>query len=105
MAPGRPKLSGNGLTDGTPEGYVVSGKGFIGYSGTYQVDERLSMVTHDPIVAFAPNMVGSAQERAVEISGNILTLTARHPHEPNSPHTQSRLEWIRVKSGRSEETR
>ncbi len=68
MAPGRPNLSGNSLRDATPEEYTAAAKGFIGYSGTYQVNESLSVVTHYPIAAFAPNMVGSEQERVVEVA-------------------------------------
>jgi hypothetical protein len=102
MASGRQRFSGNGLREGSPYEYVEAGKTFIGYSGTYEVDEARSVVTHTPHVAFAPNMVGNAQERAVKIDDDFLILTTRHPHDDGSAQTESRLEWLRVKTGREE---
>jgi hypothetical protein len=105
MAPGRPNLSGNGLTDGTPDQYTAAGRSFIGYSGVYEVDEALSVVTHHPLVAFAPNMIGSGQKRLVELNGDVLALTAEHVQPDSVAATKSRLEWVRVKGGQPEEDR
>ena len=103
MATGRQDLSGDGLLDGTPEQYTAAGRSFIGYSGVYEVDEALSVVTHRPIVAFAPNMVGSGQRRLVELNGDVLVLTAEHVRSARSVPARSRLEWTRAKGSRSEE--
>ncbi len=103
MAPGRPVLSGVGLTRATPGEFTAAGAGFIGYSGTYVVDEARAVVTHFPVVAFAPNMVGSPQERALELRGDVLVLVARHPKVGNLPQTESHLEWIRVTAGQQQE--
>jgi hypothetical protein len=97
MAPGRPNLSGHGLTDGTPGQYSAAGQGFIGYSGVYEVDETLSVVMHRPLVAFAPNMIGSRQKRLIELNGDVLVLTAEHVQPAGLATTKSRLEWARVK--------
>jgi Lipocalin-like domain len=99
MAPNRPKLSGNGLSDGTSAEYTTDGRGFIGYSGVYDVDEALSVVTHRPLVAFAPNMIGSCQRRLVELNGDTLVLTANHAQPAGSGAAKSLLEWLRVKAG------
>jgi hypothetical protein len=103
MAPDRPKLSGNSLTDGTPDEYIAAGQGFIGYSGVYEVDEARSVVTHRPLVAFSPNMVASLQQRLVEWSGSLLVLTAEHARAPGLPSTKSRLEWARLEAGQRQE--
>ena len=105
MAPDRPKLSGNGLSDGTPDEYIAAGRGFIGYSGVYEVDETCSVVTHRPLVAFSPNMVGSRQQRRVEWSGKLLVLTAEHAPAPGLPSPKSRLEWARLEAGQRQEER
>jgi hypothetical protein len=103
MAPDRPKLSGNGFTDGASAQYTAAGKGFIGYSGTYQVDEALSSVIHRPHVAFAPNMIGSCQRRLVQLDGDTLILTAEHVQSGSAASTTSLLKWVRVKAGPAEE--
>jgi Lipocalin-like domain len=103
MAPDRPKLSGNGFTEGTSAQYTAAGKGFIGYSGIYDVDEALSVVTHRPHVAFAPNMIESRQRRLVELNGETLVLTAEHVQPGSAASTKSLLRWSRVKAGPAEE--
>jgi Lipocalin-like domain len=97
MARNRPNLSGNGFTDGTPDQYTSAGKGFIGYTGRYEMDEVRSLVIHHPLVAFAPNMVGSIQQRLVELEGDVLVLTAEHAQPAGLPVIRSRLEWARVR--------
>jgi hypothetical protein len=103
MAPGRPNLSGDGLTDGTPDQYAASGRGFIGYSGVYEVDEDLAVVTHGPLVAFAPNLIGTYQKRLVELNGDVLVLIAEHAQHAGLAAVKSRLEWARVKANQSGE--
>jgi Lipocalin-like domain len=103
MAPGRPNLSGDGLRDGTPDQYAASGRGFIGYSGVYDVDEDRAVVTHEPFVAFAPNMIGTGQKRLVELNGDVLVLTAEHAQRAGLAAIKSRLEWARVKAGQTGE--
>jgi hypothetical protein len=98
MAPHRPNLGGNGFTDGTADQYAPAGKGFIGYTGRYEMDEAQSIVTHRPLVAFAPNMVGSIQQRRVELEGDVLVLIAEHAPSTDLPAIKSRLEWARVRA-------
>jgi hypothetical protein len=105
MLPDRPQLSGSGFRDGTSAQYTAAGKGFIGYSGNYDVDEALSVVTHRPQVAFAPNMIGSYQRRHVELTGETLVLTADHVQDGNAASTKSILRWSRVKADPAEEER
>jgi hypothetical protein len=105
MAPGRSNLSGSGFADGTPGEYTAAGRGFIGYSGVYEVDEGLSVVTHRPLVAFAPNMVGSRQKRLVELNGDVLILTAEYVQPASLAAARSRLKWARVNAGQPEEER
>jgi hypothetical protein len=98
MARGRPNLSGNGFTEGTPDQYTSAGKSFIGYTGRYDVDETRLVVTHRPTVAFVPNMIGSIQQRLVDLQEDVLVLTAEHVQVTGVPATKSRLEWVRVKA-------
>jgi hypothetical protein len=98
MARGRPNLSGNGFTEGTPDQYASAGKSFIGYTGRYDVDEAKLVVTHSPTVAFAPNMIGNIQQRLVDLQGDVLVLTAEHVQAAGVPVTKSRLKWVRVKA-------
>ena len=104
MAPDRPSLSGNGLIDGTPGEFAALGRGFIGYSGAYDVDEAESVVTHYPLVAFVPKMIGRRQERHAELNADTMVLTATHV-QPDGLPAKSRLEWVRSKSARPEERR
>jgi hypothetical protein len=97
MAKNRPRLSGNGFTEGTPDQYAEAGKSFIGYTGRYDVDEAKLVVTHRPTVAFAPNMIGSVQQRLVTLQGDVLVLIAEHVQAAGAPATKSRLEWVRRK--------
>jgi hypothetical protein len=105
MARNRPKLDGNGFTDGTAEQYTSAGKSFIGYTGKYEMDEARSTVTHRPLVAFAPNMVGSIQQRLVELEGDVLVLTAEHERSTGLPPIRSRLEWARAGAAQRREER
>jgi hypothetical protein len=98
MARGRPNLSGSGFTEGTPDQYTSDGKSFIGYTGRYDVDEAKLLVTHRPTVAFAPNMIGSIQQRLVSLQRDVLVLTAEHVQAAGLPVTKSRLKWVRVKA-------
>lgn len=105
MAPERPNLGGYGLMEGTPDQYSAAGRGFIGYSGVYEVDETLAVVIHRPLVAFAPNMLASGQSRRVELRREVLVLTAEHAQPVGSATTRSRLEWVRASDGHAEEER
>jgi hypothetical protein len=98
MARGRPNLSGNGFTQGTADQYSAAGKSFIGNTGRYDVDEAKLVVTHRPTVAFVPNMIGSVEQRLVDLQGDVLVLTAEHVPAAGLLTTKSRLEWIRVKA-------
>jgi Lipocalin-like domain len=98
MARGRPNLSGNGFREGTPDEYTSAGKSFIGYTGHYDVDEANLVLTHRPTVAFVPNMIGSVQQRLVDLRGDILVLTAEHVQAAGVSATKSRLKWVRVKA-------
>jgi hypothetical protein len=53
-------------------------------------------VTHYPVLAFAPNMVGNPQQRLVELEGDVLVLTAEHAQSADLPAIKSRLEWARM---------
>ncbi len=74
MKPGRSAFQSRDWHHGTAEEYVESGSGYIAYCGTYQVDEACRTVTHIPSVALLPNLIHGRQLRAIEFSGDRLTL-------------------------------
>jgi hypothetical protein len=43
-------------------------------------------------------MIGSIQQRFVDLRGDVLVLTAEHVQAAGVPATKSRLEWVRVKA-------
>ena len=77
MAPDRPAWKDPAKP--TDEEKIASYNTFIAYCGTYQLDAGKSIVTHYPIVAWAPAYVGSKQERPFKIEGKRLTITVPDP--------------------------
>ncbi len=63
----------------TDEEKIACYNTFIAYCGAYTVDEEKSVVTHYPVVAWAPAYVGSTQVRPFKIEGKRLTITVANP--------------------------
>lgn len=49
------------------------------YLGRLISDEEHATVTHTPIIAFIPNLIGNP-ERLIELGQDRLILAAEHPH-------------------------
>ena len=51
-------------------------RGYVGYWGTYTVDEAAGAIHHQVVGASVPNMVETKQTRHFKLEGNRLTLEA-----------------------------
>jgi hypothetical protein len=67
----------------------------MAYSGRYELHE--DRVFHYPDVAWFPNWVGTAEERFVELSGDILTLSTP-PRFAEGEQRRIFLVWQRVRA-------
>jgi hypothetical protein len=70
--------------------------GYIAYCGRFVVDELREMVTHIPLVALLPGLIGSDQHRAVVLGAHALTLRTEPRQSSDGYSMSSRLEWTRV---------
>lgn len=96
MKPGRSAFQSRDWHHGTPQEYVESGSGYIAYCGTYEVDEASRTVTHIPSVALLPNLIHKGQLRAVELTGDRLTLRTAAVAGADGVLVSSHLEWQRA---------
>lgn len=69
----RPEFASGDLHQGSPEEIKAAFEGYIGYWGTYDVDERAGTVTHHVAGASFPNWVGGEQKRFYSFDHNHLT--------------------------------
>lgn len=70
----RPRFATDDRTSSTPAEAKAALDGYLGYFGTYSVNEEKQTVTHHIQGATFPNWVGVDQTRSFEITGNTLTL-------------------------------
>ena len=76
MRRGVPKFAAARREDSTVDEIVAAWRGYIGYFGSYTVDEKAGAVTHHVEAAWYPNFVGTKQVRVYEFDGDRLTLHA-----------------------------
>jgi Lipocalin-like domain len=96
MRTGRPAFRSSDWHHGTPEEYQRSGRGYIAYCGTFEVDEENATVTHIPSVSLLPNLIGGRQCRLIDLEGDRLVLRAAGAPVAGGVYVTSRLEWKRV---------
>ena len=70
----RPRFASDDRMSGTPEQAKAALDGYLGYFGTYTVNEEKKTVTHHIEGATFPNWVGADQTRSFEIIGDQLIL-------------------------------
>ena len=95
MRPDRPKFGSTSFTAGTPQEKIAAFDGYIGYYGTFSVNETEHVVVHHVEASIFPNWVGSDQRRLYEFSGDQLILRA--VNGSGGPGTESRLVWERAR--------
>jgi hypothetical protein len=74
MRPDRPKFASNNVVGGTPQEVKAAFEGYIGYCGSYEVNEQERFVIHRPQLSWFPNLLGTEQKRFFEFAGDRLTL-------------------------------
>jgi len=79
MRPGRSSFASSTITRGTSAELAEAATGYVAYAGTYSVDETRRVVTHHVTMSLFPNLVGTDQQRDVNIDGDTLEL--RTPSE------------------------
>ena len=70
----RANFASSHLTDATPEEIKSGFEGYIGYCGSYEVNEQERFVIHHLQLSWFPNWVGTEQKRYFEFAGDRLTL-------------------------------
>ncbi len=73
MRRGVPAFAGKGRV-GTPEETQAAFRGYLGYFGTYSVDETARVVTHHVAGSWYPNWVGTDQVRYIRDDPNNLVI-------------------------------
>jgi hypothetical protein len=74
MRPDRPQFVSNNLIEGTPEEIKAGFEGYIGYCGTYEVNDRERLIIHHIELSSFPNWVGTEQKRYFEFAADRLIL-------------------------------
>jgi hypothetical protein len=69
---------------------------YVGYSGTYQIDENQQQVTHFISISFLPNLLGSAIARTVRIEGDFLYIGTAKPINLGGKESMPQLVWKRA---------
>ncbi|MEG1930090.1 MAG: lipocalin-like domain-containing protein [Anaerovorax sp.] len=75
MSPGRPVYANGHLHTGTVEEMSKAAKGYMAYSGQYEVDEKTNTLHHHMEVSMNPTWEGQMQERFVKLEGDVITIT------------------------------
>lgn len=94
--PERPKFASGNALGGTPQEIKAAFEGFVGYCGTYEINEKERFVTHHVHLSWFPNWIGTDQKRFFEIAGNRVTIST----PPLTVYGESqvhRLIWERMK--------
>lgn len=97
MRRGRPKLDSDDVHKASPEQAKAAFTGYNGYFGTYQVEEKKSLVIHHVEGGLIPNWEGGQQRRRFTISGNKLILEPPEFQAAGQKRTR-RLTWERVQN-------
>lgn len=92
MQPGRSVFAADAKVFGTTQEIVEAFKGYVAYSGRYEVDEEAGIVTHIVECSLFPNWVGQRLERVYQFSDIYLTLVTA----PVRGSSQARLIWQRL---------
>lgn len=75
MKNNRPQFISEGPLQGQPDEVVIAFRGFIAYSGKYEVDLHSKLVVHQIKISSFPNWVGQNQIRKFEFNEDKLTLS------------------------------
>jgi lipocalin-like protein len=74
MRPGRPHFASGDRARGSAEEVRLASEGFLGYCGTYDVDESRGVIVHHVAAADFPNSVGTDLVRRFSMENGTLVL-------------------------------
>lgn len=75
MASGRPAYADGHLHTGTVDEMAKAAKGYMAYSGPYEVEEATNTLYHHMEVSMNPTWLGQTQKRFVKLEGDTITIT------------------------------
>ena len=94
MAASRPSFASGDWFHATSE-ELSAAAAFIGYSGTFFVDESAGTISHMIDVSFFPNWIGQTQTRRISLTRNRLELTPVEPIRSAGRDVIPTLHWMR----------
>ena len=97
MRPDRRQLTGGTWDTNHSEDLAELAQGYIAYCGLYEVDKEAQQVTHTPVVALIPSLLGQAQLRKFKFCDEGLTLRT-YRTASNGETVETVLVWSRVAS-------
>jgi len=100
MVASRPSFASGDWFQATSE-ELSSAAAFIGYSGTFVIDERAATVSHVIDMSFFPNWIGQTQIRRISLALNRLELTPVEPIRSDGRDVIPTLQWMRHEQARS----
>lgn len=80
---------------GTDAERAAAAKGFVGYSGTYNVTDE-GIVEHHVNVSLMPNFIGSVLTRWINLHNDLLALSLVEPLKTAEGDLDAVLTWRRV---------
>ena len=88
------KIAGGTRTKGTSDENKAVVDGSIAHAGKFTIDDKGKAITFHIATSTFPNWDGTAQKRALKISGDTLTYTVTAPSDGGKPND---VVWKRVK--------
>ncbi len=88
------KIAGGARTKGSPDENKAVVEGSIAHAGTFTIDDKGKAITFNIATSTFPNWDGTAQKRALKVSGDTLTYTVTAPSDGSKPND---VVWKRVK--------
>ncbi|ALX11803.1 hypothetical protein P350_09710 [Burkholderia cepacia JBK9] len=95
MAAGRPPYADGDPHHGTDEACAAAARGYIAYSGPFQVADD-GTLTHEMDVSLFPNWVGNVQQRVAVLDGDRLQLGPAAPVRLDGREVDVLLLWVRA---------
>jgi hypothetical protein len=91
----RPSFKSGDPRDGTPGEVKTAFENYVGYYGTFDLDETKGVIIFHVRGAWLPNWIGSDQIRYYTLSGNRMTITTA-PVLFDGKNRVGKLIWERV---------
>lgn len=75
MAAGRPVYADGRLHTGSIDEMAAAAKGYMAYSGPFEIEEETNILYHHMEVSMNPTWLGQKQKRFVKLEGDTITIT------------------------------